>query len=271
MAHAPQIDDCIELALVYNRDLFAEARVQAMLEQWIHLLGQIVDNPMQPLEQFSMVPPAAKTILPNPAERLDDRWQGPIHSWLARRAEEQPDKEAVADERDSWSYRDLDRLSNRLARRLIADGIKPKDVVAIYAHRDASLALALLGILKAGAVFVDSRSGVSAGAFGRLSSRGSAHARCCTWKKRGRCRTEIESDLVQLRFLYGLKLPRAKKQVARLLARCADVAPEVNTDGGRSRVYRFHVRLHRTAEGSSLPARADDLFSPVAKRDIRSA
>ncbi len=154
MAHAPQVDDCIELALVYNRDLFAAARVQAMLGQWLHLLSQIIEDPARRLDQLSMVSPAARTILPNPAERLDDRWQGTIHSWLARRADEQPNKEAIADERDSWTYRELDRLSNRLAQRFLANGIKPKDVVAIYAHRDASLALALLGCLKAGAVFV---------------------------------------------------------------------------------------------------------------------
>ena len=80
------IDDCIELALVYNRELFAEARAQAMLEQWIYLLNQIVEEPARRLDRFSMVPPAAKAILPNPAERLDDRWQGSIHSWRTQPA-----------------------------------------------------------------------------------------------------------------------------------------------------------------------------------------
>ena len=37
---------------------------------------------------------------------------------------------------------------------LIAQGIKPKDVVAIYAQRSAALVIALLGVLKAGAAFV---------------------------------------------------------------------------------------------------------------------
>src|SRR5262249_12504953 len=64
------------------------------------------------------------------------------------------DRIAVSDKRVAWTYSQLDQLSNRLARYLGAQGIKPQDTVAIYAHRSAELVLALLGILKAGAAFV---------------------------------------------------------------------------------------------------------------------
>ena len=37
---------------------------------------------------------------------------------------------------------------------LISGGIEAGDVVAIYAHRSAALVLAILGVLKAGGVFV---------------------------------------------------------------------------------------------------------------------
>ena len=227
VAHAPQVDNCIELALVYNRELFAEARAQAMLEQWIYLLNQIVEEPARRLDRFSMVPPAAKAILPNPAERLDDRWQGSIHSWLARRADEQPSREAVADERDSWSYGELDRLSNRLARRFIANGIKAKAVVAIYAHRDASLALALCAILKAGAVFVILDPAYPPA---RLVDylRVAQPSGLLHMEEAGPLPAEIETCMGSAKVSLRLNLPRAKKQVARLLARSADAAPEIN-------------------------------------------
>ena len=224
VAHAPQIDDCIELALVYNVDLFSEARARAMLEQWSYLLSQIIEKPARRLDQFSMVSPAARAVLPNPAERLDDRWQGPIHSWLARRAREQPDKEAIADERDSWSYRELDRLSNRLAHGFIADGIEPKDVVAIYAHRDASLAVALLGCLKAGAVFVILDPAYPPARWVDYL-RVAQPSGLLHMEEAGQLPPEIESCVGSAEIL---KLPHAKNQIARLLARCADAAPKVN-------------------------------------------
>ncbi|MGH7853180.1 MAG: condensation domain-containing protein, partial [Candidatus Binatia bacterium] len=226
VVHAPQIDDCMELALVYNADLFAEARARAMLGQWSHLLSQIIEEPTRRLDQFSMVRPAAETILPDPVEQLDDRWHGPIHSWLARQAEEQPDKVAVADERDRWSYRALDRSSNRLAHRLIANGVKPKNVVAIYAHRDASLALALLGILKAGAVFVILDPAYPPA---RLVDylRVARPIGLLHMENAGPLPGDIESYVNAAGLSVRLKLPRAKKQITRLLVRSAGAAPEV--------------------------------------------
>ncbi len=60
----------------------------------------------------------------------------------------------MSDPLGSWTYLQLARASNQLANYLIASGIKPKDRVAIYAHRDAALVLALMGVLKAGGVFI---------------------------------------------------------------------------------------------------------------------
>ncbi len=125
-----------------------------MLEQWIHLLGQIVDNPMQPLEQFSMVPPAAKT---HPAEsrRTARRPLAGSDSFVARA----PGRRAAEQGSGRRRARQLDLSRPRSIKQSTGaplDGRRhqAEDVVAMYAHRDASLVLALLGILKAGAVFV---------------------------------------------------------------------------------------------------------------------
>src|SRR5947207_7285191 len=41
----------------------------------------------------------------------------------------------------------FDELSNQLANHLLASGLAPQDIVAIYADRGASIVLAVLGIL----------------------------------------------------------------------------------------------------------------------------
>ena len=104
--------------------------------------------------EFSLVTPSAVSVIPDPTEPLDDTWEGSIHELFAKQAERVPDFPAVIDPDNRWSYGELDRRSNQLANYLIAQGIKPKDVVAIYAQRSAALVVALLGILKAGAAFV---------------------------------------------------------------------------------------------------------------------
>ena len=152
--HAPEIEGKLELAIVYNADLFSERRIINVLDQFTHLLSQVADDPQKGIDEFSLVTPSAASVIPDPTESLDDTWEGSIHQLFARWAERAPDYPAVIDPDNSWSYGELDRRGSQLANYLIAQGIRPKDIVTIYAQRNAALVLALLGILKAGAAFV---------------------------------------------------------------------------------------------------------------------
>ena len=42
--HAPEVDGRIELAIVYNADLFSEGRITNLLDQFIYLLSQVADR-----------------------------------------------------------------------------------------------------------------------------------------------------------------------------------------------------------------------------------
>ncbi|MGW7428025.1 amino acid adenylation domain-containing protein [Streptomyces sp. NPDC054861] len=73
---------------------------------------------------------------------------------FAAQATATPDAPALTADGATWTYRELDERSNRLARALIARGIGPEDVVAVALPRSADLVLALLGVLKSGAAYV---------------------------------------------------------------------------------------------------------------------
>ena len=152
--HAPEVNGRIELAMVYNADLFSEHRIVNILDQFTYLLSQVAEHSQRKIDEFSLVTPSTVSVIPDPTESLDDTWEGSIHELFARQAERVPDIPAVIDPDNCWSYGELNRWRNQLANYLISVGIQPKDVVAIYAHRSAPLALTLLGVLKAGAVFV---------------------------------------------------------------------------------------------------------------------
>jgi amino acid adenylation domain-containing protein len=150
---ADEKNEEIELHLYYNVDLFSEARSVVMLEQIEHLLEQVVANPDERMDGYSLVSPSTRPVLPNPTAPLDDTWCGAVQDLFFRQAERAPEKPAVVDPWESWSYGELDLRSNQLANYLLASGIEREDIVAIYAHRSASLVWALLGVLKAGAAF----------------------------------------------------------------------------------------------------------------------
>ena len=69
----------------------------------------------------------------------------------AARAAERP---AVAVGERFLSYAELDRLSNQVARALLAQGVAPGDQVGILAPKSAASVVAVFGVLKAGACYV---------------------------------------------------------------------------------------------------------------------
>ncbi|MFI5511751.1 amino acid adenylation domain-containing protein, partial [Mycobacterium sp. NPDC051804] len=62
-----------------------------------------------------------------------------------------PDAVAISHDGRSWSYRELDEASNRLAHQLIAHGVGPGERVALVLPRAAEAIVAMLAVLKTGA------------------------------------------------------------------------------------------------------------------------
>jgi amino acid adenylation domain-containing protein len=229
--HAPEVDGRIELAIVYNADLFSEGRITNVLDQFTHLLSQVADHPQRGIDEFSLVTPSAVSVIPDPTESLDDTWEGSIHELFAKQAERVPDFPAVIDSDNRWSYGELDRHTNQLANYLIAHGIKPKDVVTIYAHRGCPLVLALLGVLKAGATFVILDPAYP---FARLIDY------LCIARPRGWVQMNAAGELPEelLGFLATFEIPcrinlgNAKKDIAEFLAEYSEseTGVSVNAD-----------------------------------------
>ena len=147
-----ELPETLRLDMVYNADLFEPGRMAEMLRQLEHLLAQVVAAPETRIGALSLVTPASSALLPDPAQRLDDRWHGAAHQAVSRH---RPERLAVSDAQGTaWTYGELEARANQLARFLISHGVEKGDVVAVWAQRSAPLVQALLGTLKAGAAFL---------------------------------------------------------------------------------------------------------------------
>ncbi len=156
------VDDCaapgrpLALELRYNARLFAAPRMLEFLSQMRLLLTQVADNAELHFEQYDLITETARQVLPNPTvDSLDATWRGSVPSYLSKHAgdPQRASRIAVSYMKQSLTYAELDDLTNRVANRLIADGIQRNDVVAIYGHRSPAVVVAILGIMKAGAAY----------------------------------------------------------------------------------------------------------------------
>lgn len=111
--------------------------------------------------------------VPNPADGLNplseaerrriEGWQrGPrlsptdlgVHHCFERQAARTPEAIALIFQERALSYSDLNSRANRLARRLVALGLRPGGIVAVALERSVDLIVALLAILKAGGAYL---------------------------------------------------------------------------------------------------------------------
>ncbi len=139
---------------VFDAGLFDRGTVERFLDQYLRILDQVLEDPARRIGSVSLLDPAAVAALPDPRAALSGTWQGSIQAALARAARETPDRVAVVDPERTWTYEALASRSGRIAGRLHGAGVGAGDRVAVFSHRSAPLAAAILGVLHAGAAFV---------------------------------------------------------------------------------------------------------------------
>jgi long-chain acyl-CoA synthetase len=79
---------------------------------------------------------------------------GLIHRFLEASAARYPDKAAIVHGRGRHTYAAVNRLANRLAHRLLGQGVRPGDRIALLSENSLEYVFGFYGILKAGCVAV---------------------------------------------------------------------------------------------------------------------
>jgi amino acid adenylation domain-containing protein len=134
----------------YSSELFDRSSVKRLAEHLAVLLEALVSDPDAPLSRVQMLTPCERRQL----EKLDAT-PAPVPSvgvveLIDAQAARTPDALAI----DTLTYRGLVHAANGVAHNLLAHGAGPETLVAVSLARGADLAIALLGIWKAGAAYL---------------------------------------------------------------------------------------------------------------------
>ena len=134
-----------------------------MVDQLLQIVQIAAKSPEIPVGSISLITPTQKAILPDPTKALDwSNFRGAIHDIFSANAKKHPERECVIETPDfscmegntrAFTYQQIDEASNILAHHFVQKGVKPGDVVMVYAHRGVDLVVAVMGVLKAGATF----------------------------------------------------------------------------------------------------------------------
>ncbi len=140
--------------LKYNVDLFEESTAERIAAHYGELARAIVSEPDLPLSSYHFLPTEEQQRLAAYAGQVTEFEPLLAHEMFERQAQKTPDRLALICESQRLTYQALDTQANRAAHALRDLGVKPGDFVACCFARGPSSAPVILGILKAGAVFV---------------------------------------------------------------------------------------------------------------------
>ena len=144
------------ISIEYNTDLFEAETIQRMMAHYFNLLQGIIAEPSKSIARLPML---QETEL----HQLLVEWNHTqrefpentcIHELIEAQAQASPDRAALLFEDQTLTYAELNKKANQLAHFLLKKGVQRGDLVGIHLPRSLDMVVAVLGILKAGAVFI---------------------------------------------------------------------------------------------------------------------
>jgi amino acid adenylation domain-containing protein len=151
-----ETEDGLDAQIGYRSDLFDATTIEQMLARLHTLLVRVGEDPDARVSQL---------ILPSEAEwhqvvvewnrtRADHPRDRCIHHLVEDQVDRTPDAVAAQAGDRRWTYRQLDEAANRVAHHLREAGVGPEVAVGVCLPRSLELLAALLGVFKAGGVYV---------------------------------------------------------------------------------------------------------------------
>lgn len=144
----------LELVIFYKPSAFGADRVLAAGELLVGLAEALARDVGAPMAAVPSVDLARAGVLPDALAPLTASPQPVIYQRFLGHAAQSPDAPAVTHRGRTYTYADIERLSRHVARSLRRQGLRAGETVAIIGERHPSLIWTLLGVSRAGGVFV---------------------------------------------------------------------------------------------------------------------
>ncbi len=152
-------DGSLTAGFEYATALYDRDRVERLAAQYLRVLEQVTADPQTPVAALRLLDgPAERRALEHSRGPVTGRPAHPLHALVAARAAAVPDAIAVDGPAGPVRYAALVDRAHRIARRLIAAGVRPGERVGVHLDRDGAhgpdVVAALLGVWAAGAVYL---------------------------------------------------------------------------------------------------------------------
>ena len=152
--YVEETSEGLMLRMVYQTALFLPERISHLVDQFQCLLSQIAKDADLPIYAYSLVTSDARRMLPDPTISLPEPEQIPVTRRFLLQANLHSDRSALRHEGREWTYQELAKSAQQIAKLLTARGVQPGEVVAVTGQRSFGLISGILGVLLARGVLL---------------------------------------------------------------------------------------------------------------------
>ncbi|MFJ4246540.1 non-ribosomal peptide synthase/polyketide synthase [Streptomyces iakyrus] len=147
-------DGALSGEIEYSTALFDATTIQRMAGHLVALLQGVLD-PERRIGALDLLDDSERSTLRQLGTGTETDTEGrPVHLLVQEQAHRTPDAVAVVEGDRHLTYGALNAQANRLAHRLVAEGVGREDVVGVCLARSLRTVVALLAVLKAGAAYL---------------------------------------------------------------------------------------------------------------------
>ncbi|MER7575809.1 amino acid adenylation domain-containing protein [Streptomyces sp. NPDC126514] len=140
----------------YATELFDHDTIRTLTDRLVRLLAAFTGDPDAPVGQADVLSAAERNLVLGAwsGEETAPPAARPVHRHFEEQAATRPDGAALVLNERTLTFGELNTLANALAHELIRRGTGPEDRVAVLLERSVESVVALLAVLKAGAVYL---------------------------------------------------------------------------------------------------------------------
>jgi amino acid adenylation domain-containing protein len=147
-------DSALALELVHDGRDLDRAQLAALAEQFVGFTAQAIAAPDRPLGAHSLVTLGTRSLLSDPTAPITRAAQRPFVTAIVAWAAVRPELPAVTQGDRRVSYGQLEQASRRIAIALRAAGVERGAVVAVVGEGCPGYIVAMVGVLRSGAVLL---------------------------------------------------------------------------------------------------------------------
>lgn len=144
----------IQLSFQYDKQLFRESTIKRMASHYMNLLQQILINPNAKVRALNPLSTDELDYLKAQYQISNQLTEKTVIDMFLEQVEKNPEKVAITLANKQITYRQLDEMSNLIARHICETNLKENRVVGILLKRSEWLIASIIGALRAGFAYL---------------------------------------------------------------------------------------------------------------------